>query len=110
MAKDAILIAYLADQDIACDFYRALCNVDWLATKNLPEDEMVMERLRGNDKDVYSCSWRHAGGVIAEIRNANYNTEEGYLHYYCSGSEGIVSPLVRECFERMGWTPITYYE
>ncbi len=109
MAKDVIVIAYLKDHEIATDFYRALCNVDWLAPKNLSDEEMIIERLKGNTKDIYSCSWRYAGGIIAGIRNANYNLSENYMNFYCAGFEGTISPLVRDCFQRMGWIPVTYY-
>ncbi len=106
MMADAVVINLIADKKIAADFYRALCNMDWLASKNLPEDEKIIERLRGNDRDIYSCSWRHAGGIIAEIRNMHYHKNENYMDFYCSGDEGTVTPLVRECFGRMGWEPI----
>ncbi len=108
MSKDAVVIAYLEDREIAADFYRALCNVDWLAPKNLSEEEIIIERLKGNTNDIYSCSWRYAGGIIADIRNDHYNTTENYMDFYCAGDEGTVTDLVRECFARMGWEPVIY--
>lgn len=105
MAKDDIVIAYLGNVDTAKLFYRSLCNMQWEKINSLPEDERIIEKLKGIDSNLWSCSWRYAGGVIADIRNANYNTKEDYMDFYCSGNEGDVADVVKECFERMGWKP-----
>lgn len=105
MSKDAIVIAYLEDRDIAVEFYSALCNMQWVKINGLPDDERIVEKLKGINSDVWSCSWRHAGAIIADIRNASYNTKENYMDFYCSGNEGHVSDLVKGCFYRMGWEP-----
>lgn len=111
MYRDRIVIDYLRDRAIAIEFYSALCNVDWyLKRPPEPEDELIMRKLRGERDEYWSCSWRSAGGYIADIRNANHGTNEGYMNFYCSGNEGVVSDLVRECFDRMGWTPVVYME
>lgn len=103
MAKDAIVIAYLKDENTAGEFYSALCNMRWRKLSILSEDERIIDKLKGVESDVWSCSWRYAGGIIADIRNANYNTTEDYMDFYCHGNEGWVSDLVKECFNRMGW-------
>mgnify|MGYP001190323323 CR=1 FL=1 len=106
MAVDRIVIDYLNDRSIAVDFYSALCNVDWYAKKPLlPDDELIIRKLKGEEDESWSCSWRTAGGYIAEIRSKHYNTNENYMDFYCSGNEGVVSDLVEECFDRMGWYP-----
>lgn len=105
MAKDPIVAAYLKDIDTAKSFYRAICNMQWRKINPLPEADRIVEKLKGIDSDLWSCSWRYAGGVIADIRNANYNVKEDYMDYYCSGNEGEVDDTVKECFERMGWKP-----
>ncbi len=104
MADDAIVIAYLRDKDIATDFYRALCNMRWkkLVMAN-DVHEQTIAKLKGEEPGVWSCTWRGAGRIIAEIRNAHYNTKEDYMDFYCSGDESRVSDTVNECFERMGW-------
>jgi hypothetical protein len=110
MMQDPIVIAYLKDVEVARDFYRALCNVDWYLIKDpIPEDEQIINILKGEKTFYWSCSWRHAGGVIADIRNANYNTAEDYMDFYCSDDEGTITEQVRECFERMGWKPEVFY-
>lgn len=109
MTQDRIVIDYLRDRALAVEFYGALCNVDWfLKRPPVTEDELIMRKLRGERDEYWSCSWRTAGGYISDIRNMNHGTNEMYMDYYCSGNEGVVSDLVRECFDRMGWTPVTY--
>ncbi len=110
MSTDRIVIDYLKDLSLATDFYGALCNVDWyLKRPPLPEDELIMHKLKGERDEYWSCSWRTAGRFISEIRNRHYGFTENYMNFYCAGNEGQVTDLVRECFERMGWTPFTYY-
>lgn len=105
MCYDAIVVAYLENDDIARQFYAALCNMRWKKIVNIPEDQQIIDKLMGVDPNIWSCTWRYSGGVIADIRNANYNKEEDYMDYYCSGNEGAVSDIVKECFKRMGWEP-----
>jgi hypothetical protein len=72
-------------------------------------EDRVINRLKGeHDSDLYLCSWRRAGRIIAEIRNAQYNLDETYLDFYCTGEEGVVDSIVKECFDRMGWEPTDY--
>ena len=61
----------------------------------------------------WSCSWRYAGGIVADIRNI----EEDYLDFYCSGigsnhedyvGESFVTDEIREDLLKLGWT-ITEY-
>lgn len=98
------IISLLLDREMACDFYRALCNMRWKKIENYSEEDRLVDTLKGVDPTVWHCSWRHAGGIIADIRNLNYNTSEGYMDFYCSGGEGRVSEKVNECFNKMGWT------
>jgi hypothetical protein len=109
MMEDAIVIAYLKDVQIARDFYRALCNVQWVKISHLPEDEQIIEKLKGIGPNfIWSVTWRSAGGIIADIRNKYYNTSDDYMDFYCSGDEGHITDLVRECFYRMGWKPLPW--
>lgn len=74
------------DDSLAQEVYAALCNVDW-------EHE---------DGSRYSCSWRYAGGLVAEIRTGT-DGSESYLDWYCSGNEGRVSERVDEALAPTGW-------
>ena len=74
----------------------------------IPDDERIINRLKGIEEELWHCSWRHAGGIIAEIRSKHYNTNEDYMNFYCSGNEETITDLVRDCFEKMGWKPRPY--
>jgi hypothetical protein len=108
MKKDSEIISLCKDRDVAVDFYRALSNMMWRKKSTLPEDEQIVEALKGTDPLIWSCSWRYAGGIIADIRNEHYGVNEDYLHFYCSGNEGHVSELVEKCFNRLGWIKHPY--
>ena len=76
--------------DFATDVYGALCNMRWQSVEN--------------KENIYSCSWRYAGGVIAGMRCEG----ESYLDFYCSGGEGNVTEEVKEDLRKLGWQPIEY--
>lgn len=59
---------------------------------------------------TYGCSWRYAGGLIADLRNMCMGTNEDYMDYYCSGSlgensvaEGTVTEEIEEDLNNLGW-------
>ena len=69
-----LIIEKCNDRIYAQHLYAALCNNDF--TKNDVWPILTEKR--------WSCSWRHAGGIIADIR------EEGdYIDWYCSGIRNI---------------------
>jgi len=109
MLGDRIVIDLLADRAIAVEFYAALCNMQWRPkASDIPEDELIIKKLKGEEEILWSCTWRSAGGYIAGIRIMFHGKTEDYMDFYCSGNEGVVSDLVRECFDRMGWEPVSY--
>jgi hypothetical protein len=96
-----------ASDTYAQNIYAALCNQDW-------QKNEVWPLLKG---ETYSCSWRYAGGIVADMR------EQGdYIDWYCSGirgeqgidyeppltfvSEGCVTEEIREDFFKLGWIPV----
>ena len=96
-----------ASEAYAQNIYAALCNQDW-------QKNEVWPLLKG---ETYSCSWRYAGGIVADMR------EQGdYINWYCSGirgeqgidyeppltfvSEGTVTDEIREDFFKLGWIPV----
>ena len=96
-----------ASDAYAQNIYAALCNQDWQRNE-------VWPLLKG---ETYSCSWRYAGGIVADMR------EQGdYIDWYCSGirgeqgidyeppltfvSEGTVTEEIREDFFKLGWIPV----
>ena len=109
-----------AREEYAQNIYAALCNQSW-------QRNDVWPLLKGQ---TWSCSWRYAGGIVADMR------EEGdYIEWYCSGirggaseaelaamdseqrtryqwmqdhfvGEGTVTDEIREDFFRLGWIPV----
>ena len=97
-----------ASDTYAQNIYAALCNQDW-------QKNEVWPLLKG---ETYSCSWRYAGGIVADMR------EEGdYINWYCSGigdglgngdttgvkgyvPEGTVTEEIQEDFFKLGWIPV----
>lgn len=109
-----------AREEYAQHIYAALCNQDW-------QKNDVWPLLKGQ---TYSCSWRYAGGIVADM------IEQGdYIDWYCSGikggagdedlaklsdedrekyhwmdkhfvSEGYVTDEIREDFFKLGWIPV----
>jgi hypothetical protein len=78
------------DNEFATNLYRALSNMQW--------------KQKENPNNVYACSWRYAGGLVAELRNKG----ENYLDFYCSGSEGWVAPEVEKALNKLGWEKLQY--
>jgi len=88
-----------ANDSYAQNIYSALCNMRWQ-----PQD--IMPILKD---EYWSCSWRSAGGIVADLRKVG----EDYIDWYCSGMsnnpgsvpEGTVTDEVREDLFRLGWVP-----
>lgn len=96
------------------NLYAALCNNTFLKVnlENTPEN---ITKLLKDGTPQWSCSWRYAGGIIADVR------EEGdYIDWYCSGirnhdehekaadgrsyvNESVVTDEVREDLLKLGW-------
>lgn len=110
---DPEIMTKLQDRRYAQNVYAALCNIRWQPKEVWP----VLQ------DEYWSCSWRSAGGFVANLRNNG----EDYMDYYCTGirggfdlskssdedyfakngyvSEGEVTDEIREDFARLGWTP-----
>lgn len=102
---DMIKSDYIANKCIGNDvysqnLYAALCNNRFLKGA-LDEGGISYEQ-------EWTCSWRHAGGILAHLRDCN----EDYMSFYCSGignvegylSEGTVSEEIRKDLGELGWT------
>lgn len=111
-----ILEKVRASDAYAQNLYAAMCNMRFLKLEVIP--------ILTND--YWSCSWRHSGGIIADMRETG-----DYIDWYCSGMgglsgdydpdgiesfeewqartefvpEGVVTDEIREDLERLGWTP-----
>lgn len=89
------LCVKVKDNEYAKKLYAALCNTDWIRIEVIP-------LLRQDpNKDMWGCTWRYAGGIIAHMR------EEGdYIDWYCSGNEGYIDPEVAADLKELGWQGI----
>lgn len=105
---NAEIMAKLQDDRYAQNVYAALCNMRWQPAEVWP----VLS------EEYWSCSWRSAGGLVADLRNRG----EDYMDWYCSGigsglgngdadgskgyvPEGEVTDEIREDFAQLGWHP-----
>ena len=100
------------DEYYAQNIYAALCN-------NYFRKNEVIHILK---EDSWSCSWRYAGGIVADLRG-----EGDYLDWYCSGirdkeatetpdtnrynvGEGFVTDEVKEDLFNLGWIVVDQSE
>lgn len=72
-STDWILDKVRASEVYAQNLYAAMCNNDFQKLD-------VMHILKD---DKWSCSWRYAGGIIADMRESG-----DYIDWYCSGIKG----------------------
>jgi hypothetical protein len=76
--------------------YAAMCNNEF-------QQLQVMPILRDQR---WSCSWRSAGGIVAELRARG----EDYMDYYCSGIIGESKDLSAEEFAMLSLEQQTYHK
>jgi hypothetical protein len=103
-----------ANDNYAQNLYAAMCNMTW-------QSREFWQELKGK---TWSCSWRHAGGIVADMQ------EKGdYIDWYCSGignsedgyglagdkpeqgayvPEGVVTEEIELDLNRLGWRPVPY--
>jgi hypothetical protein len=104
-STDWILNKVRANKVYAQNLYAALCNNDFVSTELFPY-------LKG---DRWHCSWRYAGGIIADMQQ-----QGDYVDWYCSGiqqdydttpptgvvPESTVTDEIREDLLRLGWAVV----
>ena len=94
-----------SNKTYAQNLYAAMCNQQFVKNEVWP----LLKDQR------WSASWRHAGGIVADMR------EEGdYIDWYCSGiqgepdadwvdlghvPEGTVTDEIRRDLYKLGWIP-----
>jgi hypothetical protein len=106
-----------ASDNYAQNLYAAMCNMTW-------QSREFWQEMKG---EIWSCSWRHAGGIIADMQ------EKGdYIDWYCSGigsdetghgldgtvpdttdgrnyvPEGVVTEEIELDLNRLGWRPVPW--
>lgn len=97
LTTDWILEKVRASKSYAQNLYAAMCNMRFVKTELFPY-------LRQDpDQDLWSCSWRSAGGIIADMRQ-----EGDYIDWYCSGISSGDEPDVYSAghdLNRKGYVP-----
>jgi hypothetical protein len=107
---DWILEKVRAKESYAQNLYAAMCNNDFQKLDVMP----ILKDQR------WSCSWRSAGGIIADMRQ-----EGDYIDWYCSGigsddqgygldsrdggdyvAESVVTDEIREDLKQLGWVVV----
>jgi hypothetical protein len=95
-----ILEKVRAKESYAQNLYAAMCNNDFQKLAVIP----ILQDQR------WSCSWRSAGGIIADMRQ-----QGDYIDWYCSGimnddhepegyvPESVVTIEIREDLKQLGW-------
>lgn len=73
---DWILAKVRASEAYAQNLYAAMCNNDFQRNEVWPQLK----------NQTWSCSWRYAGGIVADMRQ-----EGDYIDWYCSGIRGSAS-------------------
>ena len=120
-ATDWIVAKARASEGYAQNLYAALCNNEF-------QRNAVWPQLKN---ETWGCSWRYAGGIIADMRGSG-----DYMDWYCSGiqnewsdedfqrstkesqerymyfknnfvGESVVTDEVREDLFKLGWIVVT---
>jgi hypothetical protein len=77
-STDWILDKVRANEYYAQNLYASMCNMRFV------RKEMFPYLRQDPDKDLWSASWRSAGGIVADMRQ-----EGDYIDWYCSGMGGL---------------------
>jgi len=84
LTTDWILEKVRESDVYAQNLYASMCNRDFIKHAVIP----ILKNQR------WSCSWRYAGGIIADMRQ-----EGDYIDWYCSGIRN--DPLTEEEFQAL---------
>ncbi len=88
-STDWILEKVRTSEAYAQNLYAAMCNNEFQKINLDNTAENVVEVLV-DGAPVWSCSWRHAGGVVADMQQ-----QGDYINWYCSGIRDS-SPMTTE--------------
>lgn len=111
LSNSPTVLAKVKQSEIyAQNLYAALCN-------NVFQKSELWPVLQNQ---IWSCTWRYAGGIIADMRD-----EGDYIAWYCSGMggmfgenadrmpffvpEGTVTQAIAEDLAALGWQVVDTY-
>lgn len=104
----AEFVALMQESAFCVELWSALVNVDWLKVydSNMTTTDKIFDILMTViDYRLWSGSFRYVAGIIADIRNTQYNTDEDYMDWYCCGGYGIISDRIELAMKQIGWIP-----
>ena len=103
VTTDWILEKVRSSEVYAQNLYCAMCNNDFIKREMWP----ILKEQK------WSCSWRYAGGIIADMRQ-----EGDYIDWYCSGirndysggyvAEAVVTEEIEQDLYKLGWIVVKY--
>lgn len=118
VTTDWILEKVRGSETYAQHLYAALCNNQFAKLKSIPEEQTL--QILGDNYTPWRCSWRYAGGIIADMQQKG-----DYVDWYCSGivesvdyeqkhdlkhgdqvSEGCITSEIRDDLRTLGWIPL----
>ena len=108
MSQCSVIMQKVLDDRYAQNLYAAMCNTEW-------QKQEVMPLLKN---DRWGCTWRSAGGIVADLR------KDGDLDWYCSGmgdglgngdsngekgyvAEGTVTDEIAQDLAAIGWYQVS---
>lgn len=92
MSCEWIVAKVKNDEAYAQNLYAALCNNQFVKNEVIP----ILK------EEMWSCTWRYAGGIIADIKGYG-----DYLDYYCSGIKNVTYDTVEDetAFRKKQYVP-----
>ena len=125
LKSDYIVNKARIEKSYAQNIYAALCNMRWCKITG-ENSQITMDILKD---DLWSCSWRSAGGIVAQLLG-----DGDYINWYCSGMgglngdydpegsesfeewqsrtnyvpEGTVTEEIANDFKELGWVPVPW--
>lgn len=86
--SELIINKVRSSREYGKQLYSTLCNNEFIKREMW---EILTEH-------TWSCSWRYAGGILADIMG-----EGDYMDWYCSGDEGHVFENIEDDLYSLGW-------
>ena len=104
LKNSKMILAKVQNERYAQNLYAAMCNMRWQKSEVWP----VLK------DELWSCTWRYAGGIVAELQGKG-----DYLNWYCSGirddesltefvSESQVTDEIKADLASLGWHPVPW--
>jgi len=110
--NDAHIKRLMEDDTFAKEVYSALCNMRWVKVLPTSPDGLVQALIDSEEERIWSCSWRSAGRIVADLRKMYLikcdKEVEGYVDWYCIGNEGHVTPRIEHEFRQLGWESLPW--